>query len=114
MAELVDHINEESDLTMKTRSFACFIALGLSWVPAALAEESYKLSIDGLACPFCTYGIEKQLTALDVVETIETSIKDGTVIVTTRDGTTLDEATARQAVSDAGFTLNGFEQIDGR
>ena len=75
------------------------------------ATQSYRLKVDGLACPFCAYGIEKKLGALDGVERLETNIKDGTVVVTMKDGAVLDEATAKQAVKDAGFTLNGFEQV---
>ncbi len=83
------------------------------WVGTAAlaATQSYRLKVDGLACPFCAYGIEKKLGALDGVERTETNIKDGTVIVTMKDGAVLDEATAKQAVKDAGFTLNGFEQV---
>lgn len=77
---------------------------------ALAATQSYRLQVDGLACPFCAYGIEKKLGALDGVDRLETNIKDGTVIVTMKDGAVLDEATAKQAVKDAGFTLNGFEQ----
>ena len=78
---------------------------------ALAATQSYRLKVDGLACPFCAYGIEKKLGALDGVDRLETNIADGTVVVTMKDGAVLDEATAKQAVKDAGFTLNGFEQM---
>lgn len=78
---------------------------------ALAAPAQYQLKVDGLACPFCAYGIEKKLTALDGVETAEVDLAAGAVIVTMEDGTALEEATARRAVKDAGFTLNGFTQI---
>jgi mercuric ion binding protein len=78
---------------------------------ALAAGPSYRIEVAGLACPFCAYGIEKKLRALDGVERIETHIKEGAVIVTMKDGATLDEATAKQAVKDAGFTLNGFAHV---
>jgi mercuric ion binding protein len=89
------------------------------WAATAVlaAGPSYRLEVAGLACPFCAYGVEKKLNALDGVERVETNIKDGTVIVTMKEGATLDEETAKQAVKDAGFTLDGFEQApsgDGR
>jgi len=92
----------------------CTIAWLLAgWVvTAALAAgSSYRLQVNGLACPFCAYGIEKKLGALEGVERLETNIRDGTVDVTMKDGAVLDEATAKRAVKDAGFTLNGFEQV---
>lgn len=78
---------------------------------ALAATQSYRLKVDGLACPFCAYGIEKKLGALDGVDRLETNIEDGTVVVTMKDGAALDEETARQAVKDAGFTLKAFEPL---
>ncbi len=89
------------------------IAFSLFLVAASVfaAPVSYQLRVDGLACPFCAYGIEKKLGALEGVQNIETHIKDGVVIVIMKDGATLDKVTAGQAVKDAGFTLNGFKQV---
>ena len=43
------------------------------------------------------------------MESISTDIKSGTLIVTVHAGVVLDEAEARQAVEDAGFTMRGFK-----
>lgn len=75
------------------------------------ADSSYRLEVDGLACPFCAYGIEKKLNAVPDVERIETDIREGVVIVTMEDGAVLDESTAKQAVREAGFTLRGFKRV---
>ena len=34
---------------------------------ALAGQPRYNLSVDGLACPFCAYGIEKELAGLDGV-----------------------------------------------
>ena len=84
---------------------------------AAMAQAGstvYALPADGLACPFCAYGIEKQLSAIEGVASVETDIESGTVTVTMRGGATLEENAARDAVEAAGFTLQGFEvQVTG-
>lgn len=86
--------------------------LAVGTATTAIAEGAgYRLEVAGLACPFCAYGIEKKLNALEGVERVETQIEEGVVIVTMRDDATLDEATARQAVEDAGFTLDGFGRV---
>lgn len=72
------------------------------------APPAYQLRVDGLSCPFCAYGIEKKLGALPGVQSVETHIADGRVIVTMQEGATLAEAAARQAVKDAGFSLRQF------
>lgn len=78
---------------------------------AEAAPQAYKLRVDGLACPFCAYGVEKKLNAVKGVQRIEVDIAGGTVTVTMAEGANLDEAAAKQAVKDAGFTLRGFEPI---
>lgn len=100
---------------MNFRTFTQRMAIALSLVLVATgvwaAPVSYQLRVDGLACPFCAYGIEKKLGALKGVERVETNIKNGVVVVTMHDGTTLDEATAKKAVKEAGFSLRKFEPV---
>lgn len=98
---------------IKALSHGVLACLAAAWFAAAAfaAGPSYRIDVGGLACPFCAYGIEKKLSALDGVERVETDLKSGTVSVTMKDGATLDEATAKRAVKDAGFTLNGFKQV---
>lgn len=100
---------------MKFKTFAQRMAIGLSLIlvatSALAAPLTYQLRVDGLSCPFCAYGIEKKLGALEGVQGVETNIKDGIVIVTMKDGVTLDEASAKKAVKEAGFSLRKLEQI---
>lgn len=89
------------------------IVLGLTLMAAGVlaAPPTYRLYVDGLSCPFCTYGIEKKLGELDGVQSLETNIKDGTVTVTMKDGALLSEAAAKQAVKAAGFSLRRLEPV---
>ena len=87
------------------------VAIGLLlWSVLAAAGDRYLLGVDGLACPFCAYGIEKQLLRVDGVAAVETDVKSGRVIITLRDGATIDETRAREAVEAAGFTLRTVEK----
>ena len=82
---------------------------------AALADAHqsiYTLQADGLACPFCAYGIEKQLTRIDGVDTVSTDIESGTVLVLMRPGANLTEEQAAEAVDKAGFTMRDFQGPD--
>jgi len=93
------------------RLIALFVAM-LS-TAAFAGGNQYTLGVDGLGCPFCAYGIEKQLSAIEGVESIETDIKSGQVVVTLVEGKSLSEEVARQAVKDAGFTLRSLKQMQG-
>ena len=81
-------------------------------VAAFAAQTQYQLRVDGLACPFCAYGIEKELTRTDGVEGINIDISAGIVTVTMADGAAMTEEKAQQIVKDAGFTLAGFEEVE--
>lgn len=97
-------------------AIAAFLAVFLfmaSWTAPAYSGDQnavYTLQADGLACPFCAYGIEKQLSTIEGVKSVDTEIKSGTVIVTMHDGASLDEAVAKEAVDAAGFTLREFKR----
>ena len=93
------------------------VAVLAFWAIAAGAQNAtppiYTLHADGLACPFCAYGIEKQLSKIDGVEQIDVDIESGTITLTMAEGASLDEATARKAVEAAGFTLRDFARGGG-
>ncbi|MEX2475773.1 heavy-metal-associated domain-containing protein [Marinobacter sp.] len=79
---------------------------------ALAADNHYVLGVDGLACPFCAFGIEKRLNKVDGVTDIEVDVADSVVRVTLQEGKTLTEARARQAVKEAGFTLRSYSEAD--
>jgi len=93
---------------IRTAVFALSLLLP---VTAFAAQARYQLQVDGLACPFCAYGIEKQLTRTDGVKNIEIDINAGTVTVTMAEGAAMTQAQADRIVKDAGFTLRGFSEV---
>ena len=99
------------------RLIALMAALMLSLFagPAQANENApvYALGIDGLSCPFCAYGIEKELAAIEGVDQLGTDIGEGLVTVHMVEGATLDETRARKATEDAGFSLRSFDEIAG-
>ncbi len=84
-------------------------AVCMTSVQAEDGKPAYTVEVDGLACPFCAYGIEKQLLAIEGVATVDTDIKLGSVTVTMQTGSMLAEDAARKAVEAAGFTIRGFK-----
>ena len=88
------------------------LALFRAGSATAWAAEIYELGVDGLACPYCAYGLEKALTKVAGVESLDILINEGTCRVVMRDGATLSEDAARRIVADAGFTLRAFERVE--
>lgn len=94
---------------MTFRFLALLAVLFLAW--PALAETTYAMRVDGLACPYCAYGIEKKLKQIEGVdaESIDIDLEAGVVRVTTADHVTLTEERMERLFNDAGFTFRGME-----
>lgn len=70
------------------------------------------IGIDGLACPFCAYGLEKKLKKLDGVADIFVDIDEGRTDIKLKKNASLGEEKIRKAVQDAGFTLTKLKYLD--
>lgn len=85
------------------------VLLLLLWSLAALAAGTqYAMRVDGLACPYCAYGIEKKLKQIEGVERIDVNLEKGLVTVDVREGVTLTEPQMKQLFKDAGFTYRSM------
>ena len=71
-----------------------------------------EVYVDGLACPFCAYGLEKKLKTLDAIRAMEVQIEEGRVLLAFKEGKTLTEDEIQQAVEKAGFTARKIEFAD--
>jgi copper chaperone CopZ len=78
-------------------------------------EREIVASVKGLACPFCAYGIERQLKEIPAVSRVEVSIKTGIVRIFLKPGESVTRHAIEKAVDKAGFTLadlTGLEDSD--
>ncbi len=71
---------------------------------AAQAQTiEYSIRVDGLACPYCAYGIEKKLNQIDGITFINMDLEKGIVTVKAQD-TKLEDEQLKQLFQDSGFT----------
>ena len=112
---------------MRTRNLmlrslaAAVLALG-GFTNASAQIEEATVKLDGLACPFCAYGLEKKLKQVERVEKLEIHVKKGTAKLAVKKGKTLSVETVEKAVKDGGFTpreisitvAGRFTEHDGR
>lgn len=61
------------------------------------------MEVDGLTCPFCSFGLEKKLLALEAVDKIDIKLSEGLVHIFLKPGKQLSDDALRKAVKDAGF-----------
>ncbi|MDX8403483.1 MAG: heavy-metal-associated domain-containing protein [Mariprofundaceae bacterium] len=98
---------------MRTLRFLLMISFIMGAFPNSMAwaEEmtTAVIQVDGLSCPFCTYGLEKQLKKVDGVESVSINMKDGKAIITMQQH--VDDNRLRQAVEKAGFTARNISHL---
>ncbi len=82
--------------------------LGFAASPAWSQVESVKMRVDGLACPFCAYGLEKKLKEVPGVSKIEIRVDDGLVLIDAEKDQDIALERLEPAVKDAGFTARGI------
>ena len=87
------------------------MVLSLGWSAAAFADGTrYELRVDGLACPFCAYGIEKKLNAIDGVDEVDIDLNSGLVTVEVTEGAALNDSQMTELFNDAGFTYRSMTE----
>ncbi len=93
---------------MKARTFLLAMCMLAASGVVMAAGMQYELRVDGLACPFCAYGIEKKLKKTAGVKTVEFDLEAGKVIVTTEESARFTEKEMERLIEEAGFTLRGM------
>jgi len=63
----------------------------------------YSIRVDGLACPFCAYGIEKKFNEMAGIKFIDMDLDKGIVTTEAYDVKLSDEQ-LKQLFQDSGFT----------
>jgi copper ion binding protein len=70
------------------------------------AEQTQKVTVqvDGLACPFCAYGLEKKLKKIEGVERLEIKMNDGEVILFFKQTARIDKKSIVKKIKETGFS----------
>ena len=76
---------------------------------AFAGETLYKIRVDGVACPYCGYGIEKKLNQIDGVKFVDIDLEKGVVTAQSAEGVTLTDVQVEKLINDSGFTFRGME-----
>ena len=101
---------------MKVKFAIILISLGILFglASATLAgenEERVVIHVEGLYCPFCSYGLEKHIKKIKGFKSIKMNIKEGTAEINFKSGTRVSKAAILEAVENAGFDLEDITWI---
>lgn len=65
--------------------------------------DAFEVRVNGMACPFCAYGIEKKLRALPGAREVKVDLEAGRATFEAPAGTVSREQ-VQKAIKDAGFS----------
>ncbi len=66
--------------------------------------SSLSVTVEGMACPFCAFGVEKRIKKVTGVSSVNVDMRTGKVMVTAAPDTSIYYQEIPQAVRNAGFT----------
>ncbi len=71
-----------------------------------------KIEIKGMACPFCAYGMEKELKKVAGVDHVEIELKKGLAYISTPIDQKPTKESLEKIIIDGGFTAGKIEFDD--
>ncbi len=78
-----------------------------------LKGDNIQIEVDGISCPFCAYGLEKKLKALDSIDQLDIDLNEGLIKITLKKGKEISQKDVKEKVAEAGFTLRKLI-VDGK
>lgn len=93
-------------LSLLTLFFSTIFCTTVSGQEQAKQEKRIyiKIQVDGLSCPFCAYGLEKNLKKIEGAKDIKIDVKGGYATLNIPKENQLSKEVFVKAVKDAGFT----------
>jgi copper chaperone CopZ len=70
--------------------------------------DRIEVNVNGMACPFCAYGIEKKLRAIAGARNVKVDLEAGRATFEAPAGSVSEEQ-VKQAIKDAGFSPGKIE-----
>lgn len=89
--------------------FGSFSSSSLAQNKQTDSKKFIKLQVNGLACPFCAYGLEKKLKSLKGAENFDVDFKTGSATLDVPVSNDVTKEELKQIVLDAGFELKSAE-----
>jgi len=73
-------------------------------ITMATASYEVKVKVDGLACPFCAYGLEKKLMEYDPLLSLKILVDEGYAVIQHAEEVLPDLDRIKKLVKKGGFT----------
>lgn len=89
--------------------FIAIVSVALLSATTAQAE-TILASVNGMVCAFCATGIEKSFKKQAAVDTVKVDLENRLVTLHTKPNETLDDATIKKVIVDAGYAVTDIKR----
>lgn len=96
----------------KSRRFKFLISAALLGISSLASARTIEMDVNGLVCAFCAQGIEKSLKAFPATDAVFVSLEHRIVAVHLKDGSDIDDAALRKAITNAGYSVVAIRRTD--
>lgn len=104
------HASELSVIVAVVLALITLVPLPPSTAQApANGTKQAVVTVQGMQCPFCAYGIKKHLAKLPGAQKVEVELAKNQAIVTFADDEKVGDKEIQQAIRNAGFTAGKIE-----
>ena len=79
-------------------------------IPAGGQAEEVNITVNGMVCSFCAYGIERGFKKEDSVEKISVDLDNKIVRLSTKEGQNLSDATIQKIIKNSGFNVEAIQR----
>ena len=97
---------------MKRLILILTVMMFINIITTTAQTNQIQVTVAGLSCPVCTYGLEKKLKTIDGIENIKIDLEHGLVTFNMKDGKKITEAEVKKKVIDAGYTFKEMKYIE--
>lgn len=89
---------------VQLKQVATVLAVIIPTLAFAAGREVVDIAVKGMTCPFCVYGLEKNLGKAEEIDHATASLKDQNVHIVLKPGIHANTVRYKQLIHDAGFT----------
>jgi len=92
--------------------FLLFSICGNAQTTTTQERVFIKIEIKGMACPYCAFGMEKELKKVAGVDNVEIELKEGLAYISTPVSQKPTKESLEKIIVDGGFTVGKIEFSD--
>lgn len=86
-----------------------FLITGNAQINSVQQRVYIKIEIKGMACPYCAFGMEKELKKIAGVDNVEIELKEGLAYISTPIEQKPTKESLEKIIVDGGFTVGKIQ-----